>query len=172
MSYFNTISITKLCQLPISFLGNNVNETLTNYLKNNIEGKCSNEGFIEKNSIIIRDISTGLLKETFIEYTVTFECKSCYPVEGMIIECIVKNITKAGIRAEINETHSPMIIFLARDHHYSNAKFSKIKTEDIISVKIIGKRFELNDKYISVIAEHVIPRKARKRPKIIIKKNA
>ena len=42
---------------------------------------------------------------------------------------------------------------------------------DEITVRVIGIRFELNDKYISVIAEHVIPRKARKRPKIIIKKS-
>ena len=71
MSYFNTISITKLCQLPIHCLGNDIKETLTNYLKNNIEGKCINEGFIEKDSIVILDISTGLLKENIIEYNIS-----------------------------------------------------------------------------------------------------
>lgn len=155
MSYFNTISITKLCQLPISFLGNNVNETLTNYLKNNIEGKCSNEGFIEKNSIIIRDISTGLLKETFIEYTVTFECKSCYPVEGMIIECIVKNITKAGVKAHILHPDNPITIFVSRDLHLDNDEFSNLNIDDNIRVKVIGVRFEINDHFVSIISEFV-----------------
>ena len=29
-----------------------------------------------------------------------FECDICHPVEGQIIKCEVKNITRAGIRAE------------------------------------------------------------------------
>ena len=28
-----------------------------------------------------------------------FECDICHPVEGQIIKCEVKNITRAGIRA-------------------------------------------------------------------------
>ena len=53
-------------------------------------------------------------------------------------------------------------------------EFSSIKVEDEITIRVIGIRFELNDNYISVIAEFVAPRKVKKRPKIIIstKKNA
>jgi len=45
------------------------------------------------------------------------------------------------------------VIFIARDHHYYVDKFADIKEDEIIQVKIIGTRFELNDKYVSVIAE-------------------
>tara|TARA_Y100000389_G_C17315524_1_gene440242 strand:+ start:429 stop:908 length:480 start_codon:yes stop_codon:yes gene_type:complete len=155
MSYFNPISITKRCQLPIHFLGNNIKETLTSYLKNNIEGKCINEGFIEKNSIEILDISTGILKENIFEYSVLFECKSCYPVEGMIIECTIQNITKVGVKAHISHPDNPLVIFVSRDLHLDNDAFATLEIGDIIRVKVIGVRFEINDHFVSVISEFV-----------------
>ena len=84
------------------------------------------------------------------------------------------NITKAGIRCETKEEVSPVVVFIARDHHFKSKEFSSIKVEDEITIRVIGIRFELNDNYISVIAEFVAPRKVKKRPKIIIstKKNA
>jgi hypothetical protein len=72
----------------------------------------------------------------------------------MIISCLVKNITKAGIKAEsAYEKPSPIIVFIAKDHHYNVQQFSEVKEEDIINVRVIGQRFELNDKYVSIIGE-------------------
>ena len=71
----------------------------------------------------------------------------------MIISCIAKNITKAGIRAKIDDKFNPLIIFIARDHNYRSNKFSEIKENDEIKVRVLGQRFELNDEHISVIAE-------------------
>jgi hypothetical protein len=76
-------------------------------------------------------------------------------VESTIIYCITKSITKVGVRAEliVDDENSPYIIFIARDHHYSNEAFSHIKENDVLQVRILGQRYELNDKFISVIAE-------------------
>jgi hypothetical protein len=76
----------------------------------------------------------------------------------MNVECYVKNITKAGIRAELFEyqntdTSSPIIVFIARDHNYDNSSFLELKHDDVIKVKIIGSRFVLNDEFISCIGE-------------------
>ena len=71
----------------------------------------------------------------------------------MILNCVAKNITKAGIRAEINDKFNPLIIFVARDHNYTSSKFTDIKENDEFKVRVIGHRYELNDKHISVIAE-------------------
>ena len=84
----------------------------------------------------------------------------------MELNCIVKSITKIGIRAELNDDYNPFLIFIARDHHYNNEYFNTIKVKDIINIKIIGQRYELNDKYISIIGEFI----PNKRPKIVIKK--
>ena len=78
----------------------------------------------------------------------------CHPVEGQIIKCKVENITRAGIRAVyFKDTKSPVTIFIARDHHYNNKYFSTIKENDVILIKVIGTRYELNDETISVLGE-------------------
>ena len=73
-----------------------------------------------------------------------------------------KNITKAGIRAEHNDDPSPIVVFVARDHQYKNKYFSQVKEDDIITIRIIGIRFELNDTYISCIGEIMNPLKCFK----------
>tara|TARA_B100000927_G_C16216997_1_gene369884 strand:- start:170 stop:637 length:468 start_codon:yes stop_codon:yes gene_type:complete len=121
-------------------------------IENKISGKCINEGFIKPNSIKILSYSNGLQDKQNIIFEVVFECLCCNPVEGQIINCIAKNITKAGIRAEVDNEFNPLVIFIARDHNYLNKSLSTIKESEIITVKVIGQRFELNDKNISVIA--------------------
>ena len=84
----------------------------------------------------------------------------CYPVEGMVITCIARNITKAGIRAETSEeSPSPIVCFVSRDHHSNSSQFSAIEENQTFSCKVIGQRFELNDKYVSVLAELTIDKK-------------
>ena len=101
-----------------------------------------------------------------------FECDACMPVEGMQIECTIKNITKAGIRAEVGTENSPLVIFIARDHHEITEYFNSVNIGDTIDIRVIGQRFELNDTFISIIAELLEPKqtiKIKKRRKLVIK---
>jgi DNA-directed RNA polymerase subunit E'/Rpb7 len=119
-----------------------------------LEGYCLKEGYVKPDSVEIIEYSPGSIMGENVKFQVSLQCMVCHPVEGMIIDCSVKNVTKAGIRAEISKYEkSPLVIFVARDHHYDNVEFNNIKEDDIIQVKIIGMRFELNDTYVSVIAE-------------------
>ena len=127
-------------------------DNIENNLKNK-EGMCINDGFIKPNSIKLLNYSAGELISSRVRFNVIYECLIANAVDNMLIDCKVKTITKAGIRAEMDEKISPFVIFLSRDHHYNNETFSKIKEDDIISVKVIGQRFELNDSFISIIAE-------------------
>jgi DNA-directed RNA polymerase subunit E'/Rpb7 len=124
-------------------------------LKKNNEGKCIDEGYIKNNSVKLLTYSSGELFSDKIVFETTFECLVANPVESMVIDCIANSITKVGIRAfvESDNATSPLIIFIARDHHYNNEMFSKVKENDVLTVRIIGQRYELNDKFISVIAE-------------------
>ncbi len=164
--------LTKKVQLPYNVIGNNIAENILKKLSETISGKCIKEGYIKTNSIRLISYSAGVIVDKYVVFVVVFECLVCRPVEGMRFRAIVKNVTKAGVRCETKEEISPVVVFIARDHHFKSKEFSELKIGDEITVRVIGIRFELNDKYISVIAEHVIPRKSRKRPKIIIKKNA
>jgi len=119
------------------------------------EGKCIKEGYVKNNSIKLLTYSSGELFDNKILFECVFECLITNPVESTIIYCITKSITKVGVRAEliVDDEQSPYVVFIARDHHYNNEAFSQIKENDIIQVRILGQRYELNDKFISIIAE-------------------
>jgi len=150
---YNQVLITKQVTLTINNIGNNIKETLERKIAFQIEGKCNVEGYIKPNTVEIITFSSGLVKGEIVIFDVVFQCLVCSPVEGMHIKCIAKHINKAGIRAELKETPSPLVIFIARDHNYTSPLFSQVKENDEIKIRVIGQRFELNDKYICIIAE-------------------
>jgi len=154
-SVYSRCLITRNIVLPITAVGKNIRETIEENVKSSFEGRCVVEGYIKTNSSKIVTHSSGLIiKGNLISFEVVFECDICFPVEGMNIPCIAKNITKAGIRAESAvEVPSPIVVFVTKDHHYNSAYFSEVQEGDKINVRVIGQRFELNDKYISIIGE-------------------
>lgn len=156
-SIYNKNILTRKVHMNINEIGSNLQQNLEKTLVSMLEEKCAVEGFIKKNSIKLLTYSSGTVGHKNIEFNTSFECLVCKPVEGMVVSnCIVKNNTKAGIRAVLNdETQSPLIIFVSRDHNYKNESFSKVNENDIITVKIIGIRYELNDTSICAIAELV-----------------
>ena len=87
----------------------------------------------------------------------------------MTFKCVADNITKAGVKASIPGDDSPMTIFIVRDHHHLLKEFSSIQVGDTIEVRVIGHRYELNDKDISVIAEYIPSKKSVKQPKLVFK---
>jgi hypothetical protein len=149
--------LTKKVILNITEIGRNIKENLQKKLSNTMEGKCIEEGFIRPGSIRIMSYSNGIVNTEYIEFQTIFTCKMCHPVEGMLIECQSKTITKAGIHAEVIENEIvPVTVFIARDHHNMDRHFQSIKENMTIYVKVIGIRYELNDPYICVIGKLVI----------------
>lgn len=142
--------------LSIREVGQTLKLNLERWISKNIEGRCIPEGFIKPGSVKVLKYSGGTVNGDKIEFQTVFECMVCHPVEGMVIEnCNVKTITKAGVHAEVNDNTGvvPVVVFVARDHHFTNKKFADIKENDMITVEVIGVRFELNDPYICVIAK-------------------
>tara|TARA_B100000073_G_scaffold274884_1_gene234846 strand:+ start:55 stop:732 length:678 start_codon:yes stop_codon:yes gene_type:complete len=154
--YFPSM-LTRRVAIPMKNVGDNVIQVLEKIIRTNYEGKCVQEGFIKPNSSKILTYSSGQLQADSIVFEVVFECLICCPVEGMLISCIAKNITKAGIKAEVEtgDAKSPVVIFVSRDHHFKDKTFAKVKEEDSIRIRVIGQRYELNDASISIIGELV-----------------
>lgn len=156
---FSKSIINKNIPLPVTLVGKNIAEIIEKYLKDNYEGKCIVEGYIKSNSIQVINYSCGIIDSNNIIFCVVFQCEIYFPVANMKINCVVKNVTKAGIRGESSsENPSPFVVFIARDFQYNIPYFQNLKEGDKFTAKIIGQRFELNDKYISIIAEVIVPR--------------
>jgi DNA-directed RNA polymerase subunit E'/Rpb7 len=149
--------LSKKIRLLITEIGENVNENLEYKITSSIEGKCIAEGFIKPTSVKIISYSSGNVNAEFVEFQTVFECMICHPVEGMIIDCTSKTITKAGVHAQVIDSDGtiPVTVFVARDHHNTNKYFNTIKENAKIQVKVIGARYELNDPYICVIGKLV-----------------
>lgn len=160
--------LTRKVVVPFKLVGHNIQENIKNNLEKKLYNKCSKEGYIKTNSIKILSYSSGLVEEKNVVFDVMFECLICHPVEGQIIKCQAKNITRAGIKAiYVKEEKSPITIFIARDHHYNSDTFSKVKENDDITIKVIGIRYELNDETISVLGELKVS-KQKAKTKVII----
>ena len=174
-SVYSRCMLTRKIVLPISAIGKTLKENIEENIKATFEGKCVVEGYVKPHSSKIITYSSGIIQGgNKVIFEVVFECDVCFPVEGMIIPCVAKNITKAGIRAEsANDVPSPIVVFLAKDHHFNSTHFAEIQEGDKINIRVIGQRFELNDKYISIIAELVKEKEIpiiqkEKKPRLVI----
>jgi len=153
---YNKCQITKKLMLPITAIGQNLLSTLENTISEMICGKCIVDGYVKPDSIQIISYTCGTLKNSKVLFDVVFNCDVCFPVAGMKLRCIAKNITKAGIRAESAEDDgnpSPFILYIARDHAFTSDAFNSMKVGQEFVAKVIDQRFELYDNYISIIAE-------------------
>jgi hypothetical protein len=149
--YVNSL-IHKKIIVPYKKLGNNMTDYFKKYSEKYIEGVCHKEGYIKPFSTTIVNYSSGLLKADTILFDVVFSVDVCFPYENMEIMCKIKNITKIGIRGIVSETNNPIVLFISREHN-SNVDFDNYEEGQYIKIKVIGNRFEENDKYISVIGE-------------------
>ena len=151
MSVFKKSLLSRNVIIPMNQMGGDIYPLLEDALKV-MEGTCVEEGYIQRNTIIIFNYSCGVLKGHSVHMQVTFECFIANPFPGEILECVVEHNTKAGVKARLNKKDSPYIVFLARDHHNKIPEFSDLKENDIIRVTVLGQRFEINDPKISIIA--------------------
>jgi DNA-directed RNA polymerase subunit E'/Rpb7 len=167
MSLYVKNIITKKIAVPVKYVGININFFLKQILNENFEGKCSAEGYVKYDSCKIITYSCGTVTGNLAIFTVVIEYLVCNPSQGMRISCEVKNITNAGIIARIDDSkYSPINIFIARDHHYNIPYFSELKEGDSIMIKVIGNRFELNDKFVSVLGKLELMRERESRDSI------
>jgi len=149
--------ITKNIILPITAIGKNLKQTIEENIRITYEGKCISEGYIKPYSSKIKTYSGGLIvKGNYVSFEVIFECEICFPVSGMVINCVAQNITLAGISGvSANETVSPIFVLVPKDYHkdYNNEYFNEIKVGDKFNIKVLETQFELNDKRIAVLGE-------------------
>lgn len=155
--YHPTLIQHKVC-LPFSEIHdfNNLREQLMRHVSAHMNGKCIAQGFVKSESCAIRSHSVGIFAGGNISFNLEIECMLCCPEEGTVMQCVAKTVTQAGIRAHACTEPSPVIIYISREMHDSSAQsrmMDSIKPDDTFTMRVIGKRFELNDKHVSIIGE-------------------
>jgi hypothetical protein len=117
----------------------------------NFEGKCSAEGFIQRNSITIVNYSLGRTNyiKGGVDYEVTFQADVCMPHTGQRFKAPVTVRSKIGIHAET----PPIKVLIPRDLHIGNADFENVKVDEDIEFEVIGCKFKQQDRDIIVVGK-------------------
>lgn len=162
--FFIKTLLTDKVKLQPQYLCKNVENVLYRILARKFEGTCSYHGYIKSGSIKISRISMGQIQAFSLNgdvvYTVTYHAEVCNPSIGSIVKAKVVNMNKFGILAEcsieINNRNVPILeIIIAKNtvEIVSEVDFEAIAIGQDIFVEILGKKYELNDKKISVVGK-------------------
>ena len=134
-------------------LNHKIDDFINNYLKKRIENKCINEGFVQEDSINIINKSVGIIKNSRfygeVSYDILYKANICNPVPGNIIDCKVKFVNKLGLLGN----NGPLVIIVGRQFHKNSEILDEVNVDDIVKVKVIAKKFSINDNEIKVIAK-------------------
>jgi len=150
--------LSKSVSVKPNYINSKIDDTIINILNRTIGGRCSSEGFIRRGSINIVKKSLGQIntgdQNSSVIYNVTFICDVCNPIEGNVYKCTVENKNKMGVVAYSNYSNSkPLYVLIPRDYIGEEFDISTINDEDVILIRVVGKRFKHNDSIIQVVGE-------------------
>ena len=159
---FIPIKFKTFIYLSASELDAKYQDRIYDKLKKNFEGLCTKYGFIKPDSIEIIKKSQGtFIKEYFngfIKFELHCRAETCNPVHGNIVNAVIKNKNQLGILAEstieINGTAVPIldiIIPIKSAGIISQINLDTLKIGDPISVEVMGKKYQIKDRKISII---------------------
>ena len=133
-------------------ISNKLDFFLEKKLKKKIGNRCIKEGYVFENSIKIFSKSTGFINyghlNNNIHYNLSYVANVFNPGIGIIIpNCIIEKKTKMGLIVK-GDKDTPINILIASQHNTENKLFKNYKEKDIITVELIGKKIDVNSKYI------------------------
>jgi DNA-directed RNA polymerase subunit E'/Rpb7 len=148
---FERRQLTKKVHIYSKFLQKNMNAVILAQLKMNVEGKCSSEGFIQRNSITILEYSLGRTNyiKGGVDYDITFQADICFPHRGQTLKAPMTLKSKVGIHAEL----SPLKILIPRDLHLGNKEFDEVKEGEDLEFEVVGSTFKQKDTEIVVVGK-------------------
>ena len=148
---FERRELSKKVHIHSKYLQKNMQASILAQLKMNFEGKCSAEGFIQRNSVTILNYSLGRTNyiKGGVDYDVQFQADVCMLHAGQRFKAPVTIRSKVGIHAET----PPIKVLIPRDLHIGNEDFEGVKIGDDIEFEVIGSQFKQQDKDIIVVAK-------------------
>lgn len=146
---FERRELTRKVHIHSKFIQKNMLPSILAQLKMNMEGRCSSEGYIQRDSVTVLKYSLGRTSYTNggIDYDVTFQADVCLPHPGQVFKATADLRTKIGIHAE----STPLKILIPRDLHIGNQEFETVEVGQEFEFEVIGPQFKQQDKVIVVV---------------------
>lgn len=128
---------------------NGLDDLILQKLRTEIEGKCSNHGWVLPNSLklisrSLCQIENGRFTGSMITW-VQAEGTVIYPTDGMNVVASVIKKNKMGMFAKYKDA---IQIMIPRDLHLGNEDYESVAIGDDINIEIKKSTYQLNDPYI------------------------
>lgn len=166
-SVFVRVQLNEKIKLEPAFISKGYKDEILKRLKAKVEGICTRHGYIKPDSIEVYKIGTGRVELIGLngntQFDVYFFADVCNPLVGSIIKCKVSNVNKFGILAEAGNIIEAIVAKNSVSIQ-SEIDLDKVRIGDEVFIEVLGKKYELNDKKISLIARIVrspdVPRRS------------
>jgi DNA-directed RNA polymerase subunit E'/Rpb7 len=150
-------------------LNHNLIDNIKNKIKNSIEGKCNEIGYVIKDSVTIIHKSNGKLininNHNNILYNIKYKCKLIIPTIGEVIKCYIKDITEAGVIGYIkikdyitdykdNDFTDTPIICIVPLNRFDEPE--NLKVDDKINIRVTAIRKKYNQINIQLVGTPVV----------------
>jgi hypothetical protein len=126
-----------------------IDDILTGKLRELLEKKCSEHGFVLPGSIKLLSRSMGYYEHARFTgdavYYVKAEGKVIYPADGISVIGKVIRKNKAGIYVDYKKA---LNIQVPRDLHLHNEDFDSLQIGDSVQVELKKSHFQINDPFI------------------------
>jgi DNA-directed RNA polymerase subunit E'/Rpb7 len=148
------------------YLGSNYREVLQQQVRRKVEGICTRHGFIMPNSVSLHRVSPGRVEGVSLNGDVRFDVQYhalvCNPPVGAVLHARVVNTNRFGVLAHAGVLKPdgeflPVVEAIATKQAITGPDASEVDLDslsvgDEVHIEVLGKKFELNDDRISVIA--------------------
>ena len=164
MTYISEQLLNTVLILSPGDLSNDIDNTIKYKLKENIEGKCHEDGYIIKDSIHIVKRNMGKIvtnnNKSEIKYLITYKAKVISPSENDELSIYVNNINKMGVIGYIKldegdtSEESPLIVMIPKEYFSDSSRnFDDLTIGQQFDVSVVGSRIKYHSKNIQVIAK-------------------
>ena len=153
----------KSIQISMIYLKHSdINSIIERHMRQSLEGKCDNFGFIEPESLQLLSKSLGKVLtvdgHSMVEFKVKYKFNSLYPSPGDKYICTVESITKMGLicylREAVSLDESPVIIIIPQvflgDHDLKSFSIG-----DTCEVEVMETRIKYKNRQIQSVAKIV-----------------
>lgn len=164
MSYISEQLLQTVLVIDPKDITNDIDNLIKNKLKDNIEGKCHEDGYIIRDSVRIIKRNIGSIVtdngKSVIKYPISYSAQLIYPTEGDEITMYISNINKMGVVGyiKLNEgdksEESPLIIMIPKEYFEGSSKnIHDLTNGQRLVVNVIGSRIKYHSENIQVIAK-------------------
>ena len=148
---FERRELSKKVKIHSKFIQRNIQASLLAQLKMQYQGRCSAEGYINKDSLTIVNYSLGRVDyiKGGVNYDVIIQADVCLPHPGQKLKAPVTLRSKIGVHAETG----PIKVLIPRDLHIGNDQFDAINPEEEVEFEVGGSQFKQGDEYIIIVGK-------------------